>query len=413
MICLLLFCGQLLSPSLPDYMMSLPSSADIVIIGGGIIGVSIAYHLSQMHAGRVLLLERKHLGAGATGMSSGLVRMHYDNPIEVAFAYHSFELFQHFSEIVGAENGFVRTGFVRIDRAQNLERMKVNVATMQAMGVTTEMIDRDALQEIAPYMDTEDVIMGAYEPLSGYADPHQTVMGLADAARRGGVAIQQGVEVVGILQEHDRISGVRTTRGDVATPVVINAAGAWGGVVAGMAGVEAEVVPAVHQASIVETPSSIPFPHLTFIDRIHGVYARPETGGLTLAGRSGEESDSIISVEELDTFSHTPRQDIEFEVLERLCNRIPLMATGAVRKGHVGAEGYTRDGHALLGPAPHLEGFYLAIGMSGHGFKEGPAIGRVMAEMVLEGRSWLVDVEPLRVNRFAEEEPYHGEYEYL
>ena len=392
--------------------MTLPTSADIVIIGGGIIGVSIAYHLAQMQVRRVLLLERKHLGSGATGMSSGLVRMHYDNPIEVAFAYHSFELFQHFSEITGEENGFVRTGFVRIDHARNMERMKANVAIMQSMGVMTEMIDQTTLQKIAPYMETDDVIMGAYEPMSGYADPHQTVMGLAKAARRGGVEIHQGVEVIDILQKNDQIRGVRTNAGDIAAPVVIDAAGAWGGVVAGMAGVDVEVTPALHQASIIETPSSIPSPHLTFIDRIHGVYARPETGGLTLAGRSGEEEDSIISVQELDTFSHTTRRDIEFEVLERLCRRIPLMETGAVRKGHIGAEGYTRDGHALLGPAPHLKGFYLAIGMSGHGFKEGPAIGRVMAEMVVEGEARLVDVTPLRVDRFVDEEPYHGEYEY-
>lgn len=392
--------------------MTIPSTAAIVIIGGGIIGVSTAYHLSQMHASRVVLLERNYLGSGATGMSSGLVRMHYDNPIEAALAHHSFKLFQHFSDMVGGENGFVRTGFVRIDQAKNLERMKANVAMMQSLGVETEMIDRWTLQEIAPYMMTEDVIMGAYEPMSGYADPHQTTMGLADAARRGGVTIHQGVEVVDILHDHGRVRGVRTSAGDIATPVVINAAGAWGGVMAGMAGVQAHVTPALHQASIVETPPAIPSPHLTFIDRINGVYARPETGGLTLAGRSGEESDSIIPVAKLDSYSHVIRRDIEFQVLERLCNRIPLMETGAVRKGHIGAEGYTLDGHALLGQTPQLEGFFMAIGMSGHGFKEGPAIGQVMAEMVLEGDARLVDVSPLRVTRFEEGKPYHGENEY-
>ncbi len=392
--------------------MDFPATADIVIIGGGIIGVSTAYHLTRIKAGKVVLLERTQLAAGATGMSSGLVRMHYDNPIEATFAHESFDTFQHFNEIIGGDCGFVRTGFVRIAKPQNLSRLKANVAMMQDLGIDTRLITNDELKAMAPYMTTEDFTVAAYEPLSGYADPHLTTMGLAGAARRQGAQIMQGVEVRGIEIAGGRVQGVHTSRGNVATPVVINAAGPWGALVAAMAGIGLEITPALHQATILETPPDLPTPHLTFIDRINGVYGRPETGNLTLAGTSGGEHNKVIDPAELDSFGQAPMPHIQFQALERLCARIPVMETAPVRRGHTGAEGYSRDGHALLGPAPGIEGFYLATGMSGHGFKEGPAIGRTMAEWVVHGRSDVVDITPLRVTRFAEGQPYQGPYAY-
>ena len=392
--------------------MDLPAIADVVIIGGGIIGVSTAYHLARMGAGKVVLLERKHLAAGATGMSSGLVRMHYDNPIEATFAHKSFETFQHFDELIGGECGFVCTGFVRLAKPHNLPQLKANVAMMQELGVNTQLISRDDLKAIAPYMETDDFEVAAYEPLSGYADPHLTTMGLADAARRYGAQIVQGVEVRGVELAGGRVTGVQTSQGEIATPAVINAAGPWGAWVASMVGLELAITPALHQATIVETPPALPTPHLTFIDRINGVYGRPETGGLTLAGTSGEEHNRVIGPDELDSFSEAPMPHVQFQALERLCSRIPVMETAPVRRGHIGVEGYSQDGHALLGAAPGIEGFYLATGMSGHGFKEGPAIGRTMAELVVYDRTEVVDIGPLRVTRFDEGQPYQGPHAY-
>ncbi|NOX61053.1 MAG: FAD-binding oxidoreductase [Chloroflexi bacterium] len=388
-------------------------TADVVVIGGGIIGVSIAYHLSRMRAGRIILLERKHLAAGATGMSSGLVRMHYDNPIEATFAHRSFDTFRYFDELVGGECGFVRTGFVRIVKPHHLEPLKANVAMMREIGIETRLISSDELKEMAPYMVVDDFAIAAYEPESGYADPHLTTMSLAEAARRHRAQILQGVEVRGIDIAGARVRGVQTSRGFIATDTVVNAAGPWGAMVAAMAGLEIDLTLALHQATILETPPEIPTPHLTFIDRINGVYARPETGGLTLTGISGGEHNKVIKPVELDHYSETLMPAIQYQALERLCARIPRMETGRVRKGHVGVEGYSPDGHALLGLAPGIEGFYLAIGMSGHGFKEGPAIGQVMAELISNGRTDVVDIAPLRVTRFEEGQPYQGAHPYL
>jgi sarcosine oxidase subunit beta len=283
---------------------------------------------------------------------------------------------------------------------------------MQELGIDTRLITSDDLKAIAPYMVVDDFPVAAYEPHSGYADPHLTTMGLAGAARRHGAQIMQGVEVRGVEIAGGRVRGVRTSRGSVATSVVINAAGPWGALVANMVGIELDITPALHQASILETPPDLPTPHLTFIDRINGVYGRPETGNLTLAGTSGGEHNKVIDSADLDRFGQAPMPHIQFKVLERLCTRISVMETAPVRRGHTGVEGYSLDGHALLGPAPGIEGFYLATGMSGHGFKEGPAIGRTMAELVLYGRSDVVDITPLRITRFAEGEPYQGSYAY-
>jgi sarcosine oxidase subunit beta len=390
----------------------LPSTADIVIIGGGIIGTSTAYHLTQMGAGKVVLLERKHVGAGATGLSSGLVRMHYDNPIEATFAHKSFDTFRYFDEIIGGDCGFVSTGFVRIPHSRNRERLKANVAMMQDIGISTHLVTGDEIKDMAPYLVTDDISIAAYEPFSGYADPHLTNMGIAQAARRYGAQIAQGVEVTGIEVTGGSVRGVQTQVGNIAAPVVINAAGPWGAMVAAMVGIELHITPALHQATIVETPPSIPQHHLTIIDRLNAMYLRPETGGLTLAGTSGGQHNKVVESSELDSYSEAPMLQVQFSVLERLCNRIPAMETGAVRKGHVGVEGYTLDGHALMGPAPDIDGFYFATGMSGHGFKEGPAIGQTVAELVMNGRTEVVDITPLRITRFTEGQPYQPPHAY-
>jgi len=390
----------------------IPSTADIVIIGGGVIGVSTAYHLAQMNAGKVVVLERKHLGAGATGMSSGLVRMHYDNPIEATFAHKSLDTFRNFDEIIGGDCGFVETGFVRMVKPINEENLKANVAMMQGVGIDTRLITGDELKDMAPYVVTDDVSFAAYEPLSGFADPHLTTMGLAQAARRDGVQIIQGVEVTAIEQEGGRVRGVQTTAGAISAPVVINAAGPWGAKVAALAGIEIELTHSDHQATIVETPSDVPWPHLTIIDRLNGVYFRPETGGLTLAGPSGGDLNRFVGPDELDSFSETPDLQVQYGTLERLCERIPAMEISAVRKGHVGNQGYTPDMHAYIGPASDIAGFYLATGMSGHGFKEAPAIGQAVAELVVNGRTDVVDITPLRITRFAEGQPYRSLHAY-
>jgi sarcosine oxidase subunit beta len=389
----------------------LPQTADAIVIGGGVIGASIAFHLARMGAGQVVLLERKHLAAGSTGTSSGLVRMHYDNPLEAETALKSLEVFRHFDELVGGECGFVQTGFVRTVEPHNLEALQANVQMLQDLGVNTRLISGDELHTLAPYLHTDDIPLAAYEPDSGYADPHLTTMGFANGARRHGARLFQGVEVTGVDLHRGRITGVQTAQGRIAAPVVVNAAGPWGGLVAALAGVKLETEIMHHQVAVVGAPPEVPWPHLTLIDRLHHTYLRPESGRLTLIGASHDNY--AIRPAQLDTYSETLTYETQYRVLERLCARIPAMETGAARKGHAGIYLNSQDKHALLGAAPGVEGFYCATGFSGHGFKEAPVAGQAMAELIVNGRAEVVDITPLRLSRFAEGQPYRGDHPYV
>lgn len=390
--------------------MELVQTADVVIIGGGVTGASIAFHLARMGAGQVVLLERQHLAAGSTGTSSGLVRIHYDNPLEAEMALKSMSVFRHFDELVGGECGFVQTGFVRTVEPHNLEALQANVRMLQGLGVNTRLISGDELHALAPYLCTDDIPLAAYEPDSGYADPHMTTMGLANGARRYGAQLFQGVEVTGIDVDGDRVTGVQTAQGRIAAPVVVNAAGPWGGLVAALADVQIDTEIMHHQVAVVEAPPEVPWPHLTVIDRLQHTYLRPESGRLTLIGASHDNY--TIGPAQLDSYSETLAYETQYQVLERLCSRIPAMDTGAVRKGHAGIYLNSQDKHALLGAAPGIEGFYCATACSGHGFKEAPVVGQAMAELIVNGRSEVVDITPLRLSRFAEGRPYRGAHPY-
>jgi sarcosine oxidase subunit beta len=391
--------------------MALPQTADVVVIGGGVIGTSVAFHLARMKAGQVVLLERKHLAAGSTGTSSGLVRMHYDNALEAEIALKSFEVFCHFDDCVGGDCGFVQTGFLRTVKPHNLERLKANVAMLQGLGVNTWLVTGDEIGEMAPYLQTDDIPFAAYEPDSGYADAHLTTMGFANAARRRGARIYQGVEVNGIELNADRVRGVRTNEGRIAAPVVVNAAGPWGGLVASMAGVPLETTIMHHQVAVVEAPPELPWPHLTIIDRLHQTYIRPETGRLTLIGASHDNY--ALTPEQLDKYSEILTYETMYRVLEHLCARMPAMETGAVRKGHAGIYLNSADKHMLFGPAPDVEGFYCAVGCSGHGFKEAPVLGQAMAELITGGQTEVVDMTPLRLTRFEEGQPFQAPHAYV
>jgi sarcosine oxidase subunit beta len=390
--------------------MELVRTADVVIIGGGVIGASIAFHLARMGAGRVVLLERKHLAAGSTGTSSGLVRMHYDNPLEAEIALKGLEVFRHFDELVGGECGFVQTGFVRTVEPHNLEALQANVQMLQDLGVNTWLITGHELHALAPYLHTDDIALAAYEPESGYADPHLTTMGFANGARRHGALVFQGVEVTGIDLHGGRVTGVQTAQGRIAAPVVVNAGGPWGGLVAALAGVNLETEIMHHQVAVVQAPPEVPWPHVTVIDRLNHTYLRPESGRLTLIGASHDNC--AIGPDQLDTYRETLTYEAQYRVLERLCARIPGMETAPVRKGHAGIYLNSQDKHALLGEAPGVEGFYCATGCSGHGFKEAPVVGQAMAELIVKGRAEVVDITPLRLSRFAEGQPYRGPHPY-
>jgi sarcosine oxidase subunit beta len=381
-------------------------TADVIIIGGGINGASLAFHLAQRQV-KVLLLERRYLAAGATGRSSGLIRMHYDLEPESRLAWESFQYFSNWSERVGGDCGYTRTGFLQLVRLAYEEQLRANVLMHQRIGIPSFLVTAADVHRLAPFFTTDDFTVAAYEPESGYADPNGTTTSLLAAARALGATLVQDCMVTGITQKAGAVTGVETDQGAFAAPVVVNAAGAWAAEVGALVGLEVPVDTWRHDTMFVRRPPVLGPAHPTVIDDIHSMYFRPETGSLTLVGL--EDNNPLGMSPEGD--SDRPLPGFVERAVERICQRIPLMEQASLHSAHGGYDGITPDQRAILGAAGP-EGFFLVCGFSGTGFKIGPAVGACMAELIVDGAAQTVDIAPFRFERFAEGDLLEGEHAY-
>ncbi|MFZ5857645.1 MAG: NAD(P)/FAD-dependent oxidoreductase [Chloroflexota bacterium] len=381
---------------------------DLLIIGGGAHGASLAFHLSARGA-KVAVLERKFLAAGATGRSSGLVRMHYDLEQEAALAWESFQWFRDWKERVGADPcGFTRTGFLQLVKREHVDALKANTQMLQRVGVPAMLVTADDVKRLAPALVTDDFDLAAYEPESGYADPVSTATSLMSAAKSRGAVLVQDCQVMGIRVKSGKIEGVDTSKGSYSAPIVVNAAGAWSRQVCEMAGVKVPLGTWSHDVMFVVRPPELRLPHPTVIDFPNSMYFRPE-GGLTLVGlEDGNPLD-----ESPDGDSDHARAGFVDRAIDRICKRIPAMENGALHSAHGGYDSITPDQHPALGPIGP-EGFWLDTGFSGTGFKISPATGLCMSEWILDGAPKTVDISIFTPSRFAKgihlvsEHPYES-----
>lgn len=381
------------------------STADVIIIGGGIQGASLAFHLVRRGV-KPMVLERRFVAAEATGRSSGLVRMHYDLELESRLAWLSFQYFRDWSERVGGDCGFTRTGFLKIVPVEYEERLRANVTMHQEIGINSVLVSTAEVRKLAPYLQADDFNIAAYEADSGYADPSATTMAMMNAARNMGARLVQDCQVTGISISGGKVSGVSTNQGTFSAPVVVNAAGAWAAEVSRLAGVEIPVKVWRHDTIFVRHPAQLE-KHLTVIDDSNAMYFRSETGGLTLVGL---EDGNPIGESPAD-FSDSIAPDFVDRAVDRLCLRIPMMAQGSLHSAHGGMDGITPDQRAIMGQAGP-EGFYLCCGFSGTGFKIGPGVGLCMAELIVDGRAATVDIAPFALSRFSEGKELVGEHAY-
>ncbi len=382
-------------------------TADVVIVGAGVQGASLAFHLAVRGA-KVLVLERSSVAAGATGRSSGFVRMHYDLALEAELAWRSFPWFTEWRDRVGAgDPGFVRTGFVQLVGPAHADALRANVAAQRRLGIETFVVAPDELARILPGMVVDDVGAAAHEPLSGYADPTGTAAGLLAAARARGAVYVAGVRALRVRVSGDRVEGVATTEGEVDAAVVVDAAGAWAAELARTAGLEIPVEPWRHDTAYFGLPSgrrsSIPI----VLDHAGAVYFRPEGSELLLVGL--ETGNELGGSPDAPMPGHDPA--ILAPMVERLTARVPWMAEGDFRSANRGQDGMTPDQRAILGPAGP-DGFFLDCGHSGSGFKTAPAVGLCLAEWILDGRPTTVDIRPFSLGRFAARRPLVGEHPY-
>ncbi|MBI4338061.1 MAG: FAD-binding oxidoreductase [Chloroflexi bacterium] len=387
-------------------------TASAVVIGGGIVGASIAHFLAKKGLKGVVLLERDTVGSGATGKSGALVRMHYTNPWDAALAIKSLEVFSNWDDLIGGDGGFRKTGFLFVVGHHDKEKLVKNVDMLQKLGVNTRVISPEEVKVLQPFCSAEDIGAAAYEPDSGYGDGYSAATGMARRARELGARVQQGVKAVSILTRSDKVVGVETTQGVIDTPVAVIAAGAWSAQLARTAGVDLPVVGVQHTAGVLERPPALAQPHMAFIDRSIGTYFRPDVGALTHVGIRPPQRTGTIEVDPDNFDANIPTEWKVYTAL-RLIRRVPAMADALWRRAWTGVDGHSPDGHMILDKAPGIVGLYIAAGMSGTGFKTGPAVGLAMAELVLEGQAKSVDIHAFRLGRFAEGKPIVAQHEYV
>jgi sarcosine oxidase, subunit beta len=383
-------------------------TADVIVVGAGVQGASLAFHLARRGAS-VLILERASVAAGATGRSSGFVRMHYDLESESRLAWASFPYFRDWQDLVGAGDcGFVRTGFMHVMPEALADSLRANVATQQGIGITTRVVEPAEIARLVPGVVTDDIAVGAYEPDSGYADPSGTAAGFLAAARGHGARFVQGCEVHTVELDGESVVGVDTDRGRFGAPIVVDVGGAWAARLAATVGVEVPVEPWRHHTAFFGLPTGRRPDFPIVIDEVNEAYFRPEGHDMMLVGlEAGNEVGGSP-----DRPLSSPSPAMLEEMVRRVCARVPWMADGTFRTAHGGQDGITTaDQRPILGRAGP-DGFYLACGFSGTGFKTAPAIGACLAELILDGVATTVDISAYSLERFAEGRLLVGDHPY-
>jgi sarcosine oxidase, subunit beta len=377
-------------------------TANAVIVGGGVTGTSIAFHLAARGLREVVLLERHTLASGGTGRSVGIVRQLYPTAETTRMVVRSLEVFRRFDDAVGGDAGYVACGcLIGVGPAMRAT-LEASVARQRGLGVRAEVLAPADVARVEPRIDPAGLGAVLWEPDSGYGDPTSVTLGFAEAARRRGVRIEQGVGVVAVTRAADRVSGVQTTGGEhIAAPVVVNSAGLWAPAVARQAGVELPIVVGRHPVFVVERDRDFGAPHTVYLDLAGGAYARPETGDLTLTGSlSDDEAKHPMDPERLGA---EVGHDEAAAALARTARAIPRLAEARYRRGWAGAFDITPDWMPILDETP-LAGFWVAAGMSGHGFKLSPAVGEIMAARIV-GAAPPIDPAPFALGRFTTTTP--------
>jgi sarcosine oxidase subunit beta len=368
-------------------------TADIVIIGGGIIGVSIAYYLGKRGAKNIVLLEKDLIGMGSTGLCAGGIRRQWSTEVNMQFAMKAFEVFQNFEEEFGVSPEFHQIGYLFLARdEEELESFKKNIEFQNRFGVPSKLLTREEIKKAYPFLNVEDVAGGAFCDTDGYAGPTEVTNAIAKGARRYGVEMFEKTEATSIEVSRDRIVSVTTRDGRVETRTVVIAAGPYAANVGKLAGVEIPVKPIRRQLFVTDPFDKIsPSVPLT-IDHKQNFYFRREGECVLLSGPQDSKP----------SFNLTTDFDSMVQTAEKAMHRVPVFEKAKINRGWAGLYEISPDNHAILGKVREVEGLVLAVGFSGHGFQHGPAAGMTIAELIWNGKSESIDIDPLALTRFKE-----------
>src|SRR5271166_1729320 len=373
-------------------------TADVVIIGGGIVGASIAWHLTESNVRNVLIVEREsHQGKGSTGKSMGGVRAQFATAVNIQMSMYSIQFYSEFDERLGQPGGYRPQGYLFVATApKHLDYLRTNQALQHSLGLTqAHMVTRDDIVARVPQLRSGDILGGSFCPTDGFVDPYSVMVGFTTRACEQGATLWRSAEVTGINLENGRINSVETTRGPVSSPVVVNAAGPWAAPAASLAGVDLPVEPLRRMLVPTEPFDRVSHAIPMVVDMTNGFHFRPESLGFLLAWNDPEE-----------TIGYKENFEPSFieKILVRAADRVPCFENLAVnpKRAWAGLYEMSPDHHAVIGPVHEVPGFFCANGFSGHGVMHAPATGKIVSDLILHGATGIVDnAEALGPERFA------------
>lgn len=369
-----------------------PDTADVVIVGGGIIGLSIAFHLAELGTSNVILIERDTVASGATSHATGGIRQQFTSEPQVRLSVESVQFYERFTERVGQPLEFRQVGYLfLLSTGEQYEAFKQGVSLQRSLGVSSELISPDEIGYRYTAIVNTDLLGAAFCPTDGVASPADAAYGLASRCRELGVQIREGVSVTGISQARGCVTGVETTAGPIASPVVINAAGPWAASVAAMVSISIPVTAHPRQVFMLGRLDDIPDDFPFTVDLKSGTYVHQEQSATLLGGGDRDTPSGEQPVVDWERFESTARAASRW---------LPTIADAEIKSGWCGLREMTPDDHPIMGPVSHPEGMWLAVGFSGHGFMHAPAAGRILAEWIVRGRATNVELGAFALDRF-------------
>jgi sarcosine oxidase subunit beta len=372
---------------------TLPRTASVAIVGGGVVGCSIAYHLAGRGVRDVLVLERETVGSGTTSKAAGGIRAQFPTETEIRFSLEAIRVFERFEDEFGVDPGYKKIGYLfLVSDPADLRGFEARIALQRRLGVDVRVISPDDAKKLVPALRVDDLVAAVWGPNDGLAGPAEVTNGFARRARERGVRIVEGVRVTAIVRAGNRVTGVATTDGVVTTPLVINAAGPVGATVARLAGVEVPVQPRRRHIFYTEPFPEIPGPIPLTTDRASGFYFRKELEQILFSPGDVEDIGA-----DYDVPMDWSRLD---EAVDKAVRRVPVLETAKIAGGWAGLRPLTPDDHAIIGWAPGVDGFFLAVGFGGHGFQHSPATGRHVADWIVDGKP-AMDLSLFDPGRFA------------
>lgn len=374
---------------------------DVLVIGGGSTGSSVAYHLCSEGAGKVMLVERSNIAWGQTGRSTAVVRLHYSTPEVAKMALESWRFLKDMEPRLGKPSGFRAVGFIILAGENELEGLRRNVEMQRSIGINTKLLEPEEVKQLIPQMNVDDLAGAAYEPESGYADPVTTAQSLAEAAKELGCVVKTNTEVRGFEVRDGRIELVKTTAGDFKVNQVVNATGVWTNVINGMLGIDLPVEVVKEDIVIWRRPSSLAGEHIVVGDLPLDYYMRPFGDTQTYMGSINPDLSRRAKTPDAFNIDGRITVDVFLRYGERVSRRIPAMKHAEAAGGWSGLYDVTPDWHPIIGRSAEIENLTHAVGMSGHGFKLAPAIGKLVADLILrDGKSDVVSPEFFSEERF-------------